>query len=64
MVGPPGAGKTMLARRVPTILPRLTADESLETSRIDSATLPPGKPLRVAARFARLAARLRARDST
>ncbi|HMP06829.1 MAG TPA: YifB family Mg chelatase-like AAA ATPase, partial [Lacipirellulaceae bacterium] len=47
MVGPPGAGKTMLAKRVPSILPRLTAEESIETSRIYSALgkLPPGRPL-------------------
>jgi magnesium chelatase family protein len=32
MVGPPGAGKTMLARRLPSILPDLTRDEALETS--------------------------------
>jgi magnesium chelatase family protein len=49
MVGPPGAGKTMLAKRMPTILPRLTAEESIETSRIYSALgkLPPGRPLMV-----------------
>ncbi len=36
MVGPPGAGKTMLARRLPTILPPLTLDEALETTKIHS----------------------------
>ena len=36
MIGPPGAGKTMLARRLPTILPPLTLGESLETTRIYS----------------------------
>jgi magnesium chelatase family protein len=37
MIGPPGTGKTMLARRLPTILPPLTPVESLETTRIYSA---------------------------
>jgi magnesium chelatase family protein len=37
MLGPPGAGKTMLARRLPTILPLLTLNESLETTRIYSS---------------------------
>ncbi|MGF1578671.1 MAG: YifB family Mg chelatase-like AAA ATPase [Gemmataceae bacterium] len=37
MIGSPGTGKTMLARRVPTILPSLTLHESLATSRIYSA---------------------------
>ena len=37
MIGSPGTGKTMLARRVPTILPPLTPGESLETTRIYSA---------------------------
>ena len=36
MIGPPGSGKTMLARRMPTILPPLTLEESLETTRIYS----------------------------
>jgi magnesium chelatase family protein len=37
MIGPPGAGKTMLAQRLVTILPPLTLAESLETTRIYSA---------------------------
>jgi len=37
MVGPPGAGKTMLARRLPTILPALDWDEALDVTRIYSA---------------------------
>jgi magnesium chelatase family protein len=36
LVGPPGAGKTMLARRMPTILPPLTLEEALETTKIHS----------------------------
>jgi magnesium chelatase family protein len=36
MIGPPGSGKTMLARRLPTILPGMTFDEALETTRIHS----------------------------
>ena len=36
LVGPPGAGKTMLARRLPGILPPLTADEAVEVSTIHS----------------------------
>lgn len=37
MVGSPGAGKTMIARRMPTILPELTLPESLEISKVYSA---------------------------
>jgi magnesium chelatase family protein len=36
MIGPPGAGKTMLARRLPTILPPMTIEESLETTKVHS----------------------------
>ncbi len=47
LLGPPGSGKTMLAKRIPTILPPLSMDESLETTRIHSVsgTLPPGVAL-------------------
>ena len=38
LIGPPGAGKTMLAKRLPTILPPLTLDESLETTKIHSVS--------------------------
>jgi magnesium chelatase family protein len=36
MVGPPGSGKTMLAKRLPTIIPEMTLDEALETTKIHS----------------------------
>ncbi|MFO0912155.1 MAG: YifB family Mg chelatase-like AAA ATPase [Pirellulales bacterium] len=47
MLGPPGSGKSMLATRMPTILPTLTPPESIETTRIYSAVgkLLPGQPL-------------------
>ncbi len=47
MVGPPGAGKTLLARALPGILPRMTVDEALEVTRIYSVAdqLPPDQPL-------------------
>ncbi len=47
LIGPPGSGKTMLAKRLPTILPPLTLEESLETTRIHSVSgeLPPGMAL-------------------
>lgn len=38
MVGPPGAGKTMLARRLPTILPQLSLEEALETTQVHSVS--------------------------
>jgi magnesium chelatase family protein len=38
MIGPPGSGKTMLAKRLPTILPQLSLAESLETTRIYSVS--------------------------
>ncbi|MFC8765149.1 YifB family Mg chelatase-like AAA ATPase [Streptomyces sp. NPDC057193] len=45
--GPPGAGKTMLAERLPGILPPLTRQESLEVTAVHSVAgiLPPGEPL-------------------
>ena len=47
LIGPPGAGKTMIARRLPSILPPMTFDEALESSAIHSVagTLPPAAGL-------------------
>jgi magnesium chelatase family protein len=47
LVGPPGAGKTMMARRVPGILPPMTFEEALEVTSIHSVAglLPPGSGL-------------------
>ncbi|MCS6896730.1 MAG: YifB family Mg chelatase-like AAA ATPase [Nitrospira sp.] len=53
MIGPPGSGKTMLARRLPSILPLLNLDEAIETTRIHSVAgqLAPDHPLVVVRPF-------------
>ncbi|MGC9327765.1 MAG: YifB family Mg chelatase-like AAA ATPase, partial [Candidatus Hinthialibacter sp.] len=47
MIGPPGSGKTMLAKRLPSILPPMSFEEALETTKIHSihGSLPPDKAL-------------------
>jgi magnesium chelatase family protein len=53
LLGPPGVGKTMLAERLPTVLPRLEPDAALEVTAIHSiaGTLPAGSPLLTEAPF-------------
>ncbi len=53
LLGPPGAGKTMLARRLPTILPSLSIEEAIDTTRIHSVAglLPAGRALVTARPF-------------
>ncbi|MDA8099087.1 MAG: YifB family Mg chelatase-like AAA ATPase [Nitrospiraceae bacterium] len=47
MIGPPGSGKTMLARRLPSVLPQMSFEESIETTKIHSimGLLRDGQPL-------------------
>lgn len=47
LIGPPGSGKTMIARRIPSILPQLSLEESLETTKIHSVAgkLPTNAPI-------------------
>lgn len=53
LIGPPGSGKTMLARRLPTILPPMTLEEALQTTQLYSAAgmLPPRTGLMTARPF-------------
>jgi len=47
LIGPPGAGKTMLARRIPTILPQMSFNEAIETTKLHSIVglVPAGQSL-------------------
>jgi magnesium chelatase family protein len=53
MIGPPGSGKTMLARRLPTVLPEMSLEEALDTTKIHSVAglLQPGSSLVTARPF-------------
>lgn len=53
MIGPPGSGKTMLAQRIPSILPAMTFDEALEVTKVHSIAgrLPKGLPMVVSRPF-------------